>query len=234
MKTAFILVEPAVPENIGAAARAIKVMGFNQLWLINPSNHLADPAKWLAHGSTEILEQAKIFTSLEQAAAEVDYLVATTAKKRASHIEYIDGNILGKTLETKSNLIQTAGIVFGREESGLSKSEMMLCDAVSYLPMATTYPSLNLSQAVMLYAYLLSQNKATKISAKPEKPETHSEGFRKMKSNLLEIIKAIGITEKHPIFGRISQRLASASEKDMRLLHSVAEKLKANLNRTDE
>lgn len=233
MKTAFILVEPAVPENIGAAARAIKVMGFSQLWLINPSNHLADPAKWLAHGSTEILGQAKIYTSLEQAAAEVDYLVATTAKKRASHIEYIDGNMLGKTLEAKSSLIQTAGVVFGREESGLTNVEMMLCDAVSYLPMATSYPSLNLSQAVMLYAYLLSQNKATKISAKPEKPETHSEGFRKMKSNLLEIVKAIGITEKHPIFGRISQRLASASEKDMRLLNSVGEKLKAKLNRSD-
>jgi len=234
MKTAFILVEPAVPENIGAAARAVKVMGFSQLWLIKPSNHLADPAEWLAHGSTEILQQAKIFASLEQAAAEVDFLVATTAKKRASHAEYIDGNMLGKTLETKSNLIQTTGIVFGREESGLTKAEMLLCDAVSYLPMATTYPSLNLSQAVMLYAYLLSQNNTYKITEKKEKPEGHPEGFRKMKRNLMDFVKKAGISEKHPVFGRINQRLSATDEKDMRLLHSVAERLKTKLNQNEE
>ena len=234
MKTAFILVEPAVPENIGAAARAIKVMGFRELWLINPANHLADPAKWLAHGANDILGQARVFPSLEQAASEVDYLIATTAKKRASHQEYIDGKMLGKSLESKSNLVQTLGIVFGREESGLSKAEMMLCDAVSYLPMATTYPSLNLSQAVMLYAYLLSQNNTHKITEKAEKPEAHPEGFRTMKINLLNIIREVGITEKHPVFGRIDQRLSVASEKDMRLLHSVAEKIKSKLNLLDK
>lgn len=53
MKTAFILVEPAVAENIGAAARAIKVMGFTELWLVNPTNHLANEARWLAHASAD-------------------------------------------------------------------------------------------------------------------------------------------------------------------------------------
>ena len=57
----FVLVEPAVPENIGASARAIKTMDFNSLVLINPCDHLSAPARWLAHGSHDILENAVTF-----------------------------------------------------------------------------------------------------------------------------------------------------------------------------
>lgn len=223
MNTVFILVEPAVPENIGAAARAIKVMGFTDLWLVNPANHLANEAKWLAHASHEILENARVFNSLQDAANEVDYLIATSAKKRSSNQDYITGDAIIEHLQNKRSLINTIGIVFGREESGLTKEEMKLCDIASYLPMKTTYPSLNLAQAVMLYGYLLSQN--------PEEPAKENDavnemGYRKMKNNIILTLQEIGFSEEHPIFHRIKERLSFLSGKDMNLMLSVISKLR--------
>ena len=78
----FILVEPGLPENVGAAARALKTMGFHSLRLVNPCDHLQDRARWVAHGSTDILENARVFTSLEDAVADVDMIVGTSAKSR--------------------------------------------------------------------------------------------------------------------------------------------------------
>lgn len=81
----FILVEPAVPENAGAAARAMKTMGFTDLRIVAPGHdspiHLTEKALTLAHGSREILAGAMIFSSLAEAVHDLDFLVATTARR---------------------------------------------------------------------------------------------------------------------------------------------------------
>lgn len=61
MKLAFVLVEPKVSENVGAAARALCTMGFGELWLVNSDLHTRPEAHWLAHGSDHILDNARIF-----------------------------------------------------------------------------------------------------------------------------------------------------------------------------
>ncbi len=73
LKISFILVEPAVPANVGAAARAIKTMGFDDLRLVKPCDHLSMEARMLAHASNEILENAKIFSTLKEALADIDF-----------------------------------------------------------------------------------------------------------------------------------------------------------------
>lgn len=77
----FLLIEPSVPENVGTAARAIKTMVFASLRLIKTCNYLCDEARWLAHGSNDILEQALVFDTLDEAIADLDFIVGTTAKK---------------------------------------------------------------------------------------------------------------------------------------------------------
>ena len=90
MEYYFILVEPSVPGNIGAAARAIKIMGFRHLWLVKPCNHLDREAIKMAHGSGDILKNARIFDSLQQALKDIDFVAGTSAKKRTAHEEYLD------------------------------------------------------------------------------------------------------------------------------------------------
>lgn len=81
MQIHFILVEPAVPENVGAAARAMKTMGFTSLRLVNTKAHLAEEASWLAHASNEILENAQEFKTLQEAIHDIDWIIGTSAKK---------------------------------------------------------------------------------------------------------------------------------------------------------
>ena len=227
MKAVFILVEPSVGGNIGASARAIKVMGFDELWLINPVSYLEGEAKWLAHGAYDILQQARTFKSLSEAHKELDFLIGTSAKKRRVKTDYISAEDIPSQIVLKSESVQTFGVVFGRENSGLTNEEAQMCDWFSYLTMQTTYPSLNLSQAVMIYAYILSKHK--KSWEKSEHPVSH-EGFRKIKIRLYDTLKMIGFSDHHPILPRILERASQLSDKDLNLLQSVINKLRKRLD----
>lgn len=83
MQIHIVLVAPARPENIGAAARAMKTMGFSSLRIVDSQAYLEPAARWVAHGSADILDNAQHFDTLEAALADVDFTVATTARSRA-------------------------------------------------------------------------------------------------------------------------------------------------------
>ncbi len=222
MEVIFILVEPAVPENIGAAARALKTMGFTKLRLVNPHGFPNEKAFHVAHGSGEILEQAILCNSLDEALRDLDFSVATSAKRRAVRYDYLRGAELPDLFASKMRSVRKAAIVFGREESGLSNAEIGLCDVVSFLPMKRKYPSLNLAQAVMLYAYLLSpyagtRNKGTR-TADPGK-------YRRMKLMAHQTLDEIRFRKDSNIYSRIFERLALLGDDDVNLVLSFLDKL---------
>lgn len=229
MQIHFILVEPAVPENVGAAARAIKTMGFTSLRLINTKAHLAEEASWLAHASNEILENAQVFKTLKEATKDIDWIIGTSAKKRRVNEDYYPSNKINDLIKAKANSIQNLAIVFGREESGLRNDELKLCDIVTSVPMKTTYPSLNLAQSVMIYAYTLSQ-----LEYEPKNSDliiNHDE-LNILKSKTENILFNIGFKKESAIYNRIMERLMILGEKDIHLLlsieHKIQEKLKNN------
>ncbi len=152
----FILYKPAVPGNIGAAARAMKTMGFTELRLVDPANHLADEARMMAHGSLDILENSKVYPTYEAAVADIDFIVCTTAKKKSAKVDYIPSGRLQAFLAEKIPVTRRIGIVFGTEESGLPNSILLHANSGVTIPMATSHPSLNLAQSVMVIAYELS------------------------------------------------------------------------------
>ena len=218
MLISFILVEPGVPGNIGAAARAIKTMGFSDLRLVNPCDHLSEEARMLAHGSHDILGKANIFASLEEALQDLDLAVATTAKKRHARVEYSPVARLPELLRIKGSTVRCTGIVFGREESGLTNNEILLCDMVSTVPIVQAYPSLNLAQAVMIYAYILSG--CRDVSQK--RPQIiDREGFRAMMDRATHVLAEMGLKENPALYNRLLERLAWLGEDDIHLVHSV-------------
>jgi tRNA/rRNA methyltransferase len=223
MNISFILVEPAVPENVGAAARAIKTMGFSDLRLVNPCDHLDMKAKMLAHASHEILENARVFTSLSEAITDLDFVIATSAKQRWVKLDIIPSNQLLKFLVEKENTISRIGVVFGREESGLTNDEINLCNRVSTVPLASPYPSINLAQTVMIYAYSLSSLNQT--ITKKDDEAINSESFESLKKKVSELLEIADITQDMMIYGRIHERITELSASDIRLLHSVTSKL---------
>lgn len=156
----FILYKPAVPGNIGASARAMKTMGFTELRLIDPADHLCDEARMMAHGSTDILENAKTYSTFAEAVDDLDFLTATTAKTRSAKVDYIPSTGLPAFIREKLPVTQRIGILFGTEESGLPNELLLQANVGITIPMSASYPSLNLSQAVMVVAYELSGLKA--------------------------------------------------------------------------
>jgi len=228
MEIHFILIAPAVPENIGGSARAMKTMGFKSLRLVNPVNFPNEKANWLAHGSMDILSKVRLFKSLEEASLDLDFIIGTSAKRRSVKYDYYPASKLKEIIQNKGSSIQNIGIVFGREESGLTNSELGKCDLVSYIPMSSHYPSLNLSQAVMLFAYHLSQ---LDESLTINNPKTSIPSYSILKTRIEEILQSIGMDIASPKYSRIFERLSILGEKDINLLHSIAIELIKKLDK---
>jgi tRNA/rRNA methyltransferase len=222
MEVTFVLVNPALPENIGASARAIHTMGFRQLILIDPVRYPHEKAFHVAHGARHILEQAQIYNTLEEALSGFDFAVATSAKRRSVRDDYLHAEKIPGLLKQKKDAIDQVAIVFGGEESGLSNPQLDLCDVVSFLPMQNKYPSLNLSHAVMLYAYILSVFSTPRqhLSKKPGAGK-----YREMTRKANSVLESLRIDEGSNIHSRIFERLALLSDGDINLVLSFLDKL---------
>lgn len=214
----FVLVEPAVPENVGFVARALKTMGFNQLKLVNPCNHLSKQAKKTAYASHDVLSNAQLFDSLSGAISDIDLVIGTTAKKRAARHDYYDPGRLVELIQNKENSIDRVALLFGREDSGLSKEDLQLCDIISVIPMSGSYPSLNLAQSVMIYTYELS---SLKLNQMPELPPSTRE-LLELKKQAREILKWLEIDRKQSLHQRMLDRVLRAGSQDIHLFLSLA------------
>jgi TrmH family RNA methyltransferase len=151
----IILVEPAVPGNIGSSARAMKTMGLSDLVVLHgPSGFKSDMETIkMGHGARDVIESARSVATWEEATAGLHWLIGTTHRKRRAQFS--------QTFPVREAAVKVArlsqehrvGIVFGREESGLTDEELRLCNDLSTVPSGAAHPALNLSQAVMLYSY---------------------------------------------------------------------------------
>jgi tRNA/rRNA methyltransferase len=223
----FILVEPSVPGNIGAVARALKTMGFNDLRLVHPCDYLnSDETKKFAHGSVDIIEAAKVYQDVHEAIKDIDLVIGTTAKRRSAVHDYYSCQEIPGLLKQKGSLLNSAGIIFGTEESGLPNEILKDCDIVSYIPMNNLYPSLNLAQAVMIYAYTFFISGIPQESANMKSQDNQSMKALKQKATgLMNVIMA----NNNILAGRVMERLMVMGEDDLHLAHSVCNKLMEKL-----
>jgi tRNA/rRNA methyltransferase len=224
----FILVEPAVPDNVGAAARAIKTMGFRSLRLVNPCDHLGERARRLAHRSLDILKNARVFGTLQDALHGVDYSVATTAKHRTVRHDYHPPEQVRRLVEAKGDALESVAVVFGREESGLLSDEVRLCDVVSSVLMKRRQPSLNLAQAVMVYAYALSPL-ALEPATQPSSDTAL--GYAALKKRLRPLLELAALPPDSNVHRRLLERLGTLALDDIHLLHALAKAVEKSRDR---
>jgi TrmH family RNA methyltransferase len=154
--TTVILVRPHYPENVGAAARALKTMGLTQLALVKPGR-LAFPenemALKMAVKAWDVLDHARCMDTLDQALEGVDVTFGTTARRGVSGV-LVPERAAEKAVE-HARAGRRLAFVFGNEKTGLSAEELARCDERLRIPMAAEQPSINLAQAVQLVAYSL-------------------------------------------------------------------------------
>lgn len=221
MEIIFILIEPSVPENIGASIRAINTMGFKKVRLVNPQcDHLDDNAFKLAHGSYKILREAKTFDTFNESIKDIDFVIGTTNKERISKNDYYNAEEILPIILEKKDCAQKIGIVFGRESRGMDGDEILQCNILSSIPMANPYPTLNLSQSVMLYAYTLSKINFEK-TIKESKKQPKDNEFKILLKRSSTLLENSGLDKSSNIYNRIMERLALVGGEDVRLFHSV-------------
>ena len=152
---AIILVETENPDNIGAAARAMKNMGLSDLRLVKPPAHWKRKGKKMAMSAYDVLKQARVFKALSDAVRDRHFVIATSrrqGRRRGRLLGFEDA--LQKIKSTTHSGKKTA-IVFGKESKGLSNEHLLFCDSVTTFPTHSAYPSINLAQAVMIMAFSL-------------------------------------------------------------------------------
>ncbi|MFM5011717.1 tRNA/rRNA methyltransferase [Aeromonas veronii] len=233
MKLYFVLVAPARPANVGAAARAMKTMGFDAMRLVASRVHEEEEASWVAHGAQEILTQAEAFDTLPEALADMDLVIATTARERGRYQHYLTPGEIREQIRSKPSLGKVA-IVFGCEESGLSNEQLAEVDLISYLPLKVSYPSLNLGQAIMLYAYEMSQLvdelNADGAAAVAENVDNAGQ-VRVLKSKTAELLGELGVSQDEKLHQWVMDRVPMLPQRDLNMLHLLCKDLARKLGK---
>ncbi len=171
----FVLVEPHVAGNVGAAARALKNLGFHSLALVAPRcDPRAVEARWLAVDASDVLDRARIFPDLDAALLGAGTVVGTSRRKGKQRRPHFRLDDLAPELARLAGAGEVA-FVFGREEYGLTDAEIDRCTHLVHFLSSEEYPSFNLAQAVLLAAYELRRALALgSEGAPPERPADHA------------------------------------------------------------
>ena len=224
----FVLVEPAVPENVGAAARALKTMGFADMWIVNSHAHEEKQARILAHGSGDILDNIQTFASVADVKERVDLMVGTSAKPRHQREVLLTPEALNGNLQDKLAAGADIALVFGREDSGLHGHEIALCDLLTSIPLAVSYPSLNLGQAVMLYAYALN-----KVQAEASQADTDTSQYRVLRDKTEQLFEQIGVEKNGKLSDWMKEHLPLLDTRSIGFCHFLVDRLQTLIGKKD-
>jgi len=148
------LVETSHPGNIGAAARAMLNMGLGRLVLVKPKIWPAKEAISMAVSALEVLDNALVVNTMEEAIADCHVVIGTSARLRNMPIPMLDPSTAADRVCSVMGQ-QEVALVFGREISGLSNEELHLCHFHVHIPVNEAYSSINLAAAVMVLCYEL-------------------------------------------------------------------------------
>jgi len=158
MRVRFVLVEPHESGNVGAAARAMRNFGFTEMAIVGSRPQITrDAAEWWAKGGSDVVQSALRFETLRDALAGVHLSVATTAVRGRQVYEQLSPAEVARLAEQHLGEEQTLALIFGREEWGLTGAEIAMCQRTATVPTSPDCPTLNLAQAVGLFAYELGK-----------------------------------------------------------------------------
>ncbi|MGB0733005.1 MAG: RNA methyltransferase [Pontibacterium sp.] len=148
----IVLVNTTHPGNIGAVARAMKNMALAELVLVEPKKFPHVEADNRASGATDVLEGARVVQTLEEAIADCELVVGTSARSRHIPWPVVDPREVASIVQPAQ---KKTAIVFGREDRGLTNEELQLCHLHVHIPSNEAFSSLNIGAAVQVIAYEL-------------------------------------------------------------------------------
>ncbi|QXI37680.1 tRNA (cytosine(32)/uridine(32)-2'-O)-methyltransferase TrmJ [Pseudomonas xantholysinigenes] len=148
-----VLVNTSHPGNIGGAARAMKNMGLSRLVLVQPKEFPSGDATARASGADDILANAQVVDSLEDALVGCSLVMGTSARERSIPWPLIDPRECGAKAVEHARGGEEIALVFGREHAGLTNEELQRCHFHVHIPSNPDFSSLNLAAAVQVLSY---------------------------------------------------------------------------------
>jgi len=246
-----ILVRPQLGENIGMCARAMLNCGVTELRIVKPRDGWPNPdAVAAASGAGILLENAKLFETTADAVADLEFVLATTARDRDMVKNVMRADEAGVEVHKlhTGRTTPICGILFGPERSGLENDDVALADVILNIPLNPGFSSLNLAQAVLLtcYSWLSAQNPFSGTAFAPapqpednEAPATKGdiENLMRQLENDLEQRRFFRSPEQKPTLLRNIRNFffrAGITKQEVRTLHGIFSCLKDKKNRLKE
>ncbi|PUW02972.1 tRNA (cytosine(32)/uridine(32)-2'-O)-methyltransferase TrmJ [Cronobacter sakazakii] len=207
----IVLVETSHTGNMGSVARAMKTMGLTNLWLVNPLVKPDSQAIALAAGASDVIGNASIVDTLDEALAGCSLVVGTSARSRTLPWPMLDPRECGLKSVSEATHAPVA-IVFGRERVGLTNDELQKCHYHVAIAANPEYSSLNLAMAVQIIAYevrmawLATQDAQTPAPGEEETPYPLVDDLERFYGHLEQVLLSTGfIRPNHP--GQVMNKL---------------------------
>ena len=151
----IVLVEPQEAGNVGAVARVMKNFGFEDLWIAGQHPELLPVAGWWASGADDLLQRVTFVPTLFDAIRDAHLVVATTSSRgRTTPADFTPAQLAERFASLPDG--QTLALVFGREDSGLTREELLMCGRTAVIPTSPGFPTMNLAQSAGVFCYELS------------------------------------------------------------------------------
>jgi len=190
-----VLVEPKKPGNIGSTVRAMKNMGISHLRLVNPpEGYKDDPQqKMFGYRAQEITQRSRTFDTLTDALKDISVSFLATTKHGKWKRDFLLPDQAGEAMAQRAHKEKIA-VIFGREESGVTIDESQMANFFIHIPMAGSYPSLNLSQAVLVVLYEIYRKMGT-IPGAPYPKVAPKRDYERLYDNMWRLMKSLLIRE---------------------------------------
>lgn len=187
----FVLVEPSHAGNIGAAARALKNMGLHELVLVQPAPFRNDEAHARAAGADDVLANARVYATLDEALADCQLVIGTSARNRRIEWPALSPRDAAARLVAEAAPTRPVALVFGRERTGLTNDELDRCQAYVTIPTDPNFSSLNLAAAVQIMAYELALARNAHPRRREEWQPASQAEVRRMYEHLFAVLVEI-------------------------------------------
>jgi tRNA/rRNA methyltransferase len=233
-KLRIVLVEPRESGNVGAAARAMKNFGFDELWIVGEHPELLPVAGWWASGADDLIARARFAPALQDALAGTQVTVATTSMRERTTPVTFTPRTLAETFASLG-ADQTLALVFGREDRGLTREELVLCQHTAAIPANASFPTMNLAQALCVFCYEL----ASIAPAPQERRLADAAVVERLHQRARELLLRVGfLHENNPdrIYDDVRAILARADldEREVTIALGVIRQIEWALGRTSD
>jgi TrmH family RNA methyltransferase len=231
----FVLIDTVETGNIGAAARALKNLGFSRLELVRPRKFPSEEAGWLAHGAEDILSRVTVHPTLAEALKDKSVVIGTTrrtGKKRGPVYPVRDAAERLRQLSEHNRI----ALLFGKEDRGLTNEETAECSFMIRIPASPENPSFNLAQAVLIIAYELF---STGRTGSPLPATITTEELSRLFQRLRKIMEMAGYAPKgirddeEGIMADLKRLISRAAitGREARMLHGIVSQIEEGLGK---